>query len=440
MNARFTIPKLRWVIAGLLLVVTLINYTDRMTLSVLIGDVSRELALSTEDYGHIVSLFFVAYAIMYAGSGYVVDRLGTKLGMAVFVFVWSVAQMLHGLATGKWTLAGCRFALGLSEPGSFPAAAKAVREWFPADQRALGVGIFNAGSSLGAALASPIAAYLALNFGWRAAFFFTGAMGLVWLVFWGILYQPPQRNRWLGAKEAAQLQAAGLAAESPAARERVEWRGVLRSRPCLTMILVRFFTDPVIYFVIVWFPAYLQKERGFDLAMIGKYAWVPFIFGDLGYIFGGWFSGWMMRRGWSLPKARKVAMTVGAAFLPVTVLAPLAPNAPLAIAATCSAVFGHAVWVANLLTLPADMFRPSEVGTATGFSGMGGAIGGALANLVTGYIVSRFTFLPLFICAGLMHPLSALLVWWLLPARVFPVEKPAAAGGPVEQRGAGHPA
>jgi len=419
MIPRFTIPRLRWVIAGLLLVVTLINYTDRMTLSVLIGAVSQDLKLGPDDYGQIVSLFFLAYAIMYAVSGYVVDRLGTKLGMALFVCTWSIAQMLHGLAVGKWSLAGCRFGLGLAEPGSFPAAARAIREWFPAEQRALGVGIFNAGSSLGAAIASPLAAYLAINYGWRAAFIFTGALGLIWLVFWAVLYQPPERNRWLGGKEAAELKAAGVTAAAPATTERVDWWGVLRSRPCLTLILVRFLTDPVIYFVIVWFPAYLQKERGFDLAMIGKYAWVPFVFGDIGYIFGGWLSGWLMRAGWSLPKSRKTAMAVGAAFLPVAILAPLAPSAALAIAATSSAVFGHAVWVANLLTLPADIFRRSEVGTATGFSGMGGAIGGALANLATGFIVSRFTYLPLFICAGLMHPLSILLVWRLLPARVF---------------------
>ncbi len=416
---RFTIPKLRWVIAGLLLVVTLINYTDRMTLSVLIGVVSTDLRLGPDDYGQIVSLFFLAYAIMYAVSGYVVDRLGTKLGMALFVGTWSVAQMLHGFATGKWSLAGCRFALGLTEPGSFPAATRAIREWFPPEQRALGVGIFNAGSSLGAAVASPVAAYLALNYGWRAAFFFTGAIGLIWLLFWWVLYQPPHRNRWLGEKEAAELKAAGVTSEAPAAQARVDWWRVLRSRPCVTLILVRFLTDPVIYFVIVWFPAYLQKERGFDLAMIGKYAWVPFVFGDFGYVFGGWLSGRMMRKGWSLARSRKIAMTAGAALLPIAALTPLVPSATLAIAATSIAVFGHAVWVANLLTLPADMFRQSEVGTAAGFSGMGGAIGGALANLVTGFIIARFTYLPIFIWAGVMHPLSLVLLWFMLPARLF---------------------
>ena len=420
MKSRFTIPKLRWVIAGLLLLVTLINYTDRMTLSVLIGEVSKDLELGTADYGRIVSAFFLAYAIMYAVSGYVVDRLGTKVGMAVFVGLWSVAQLLHGLATGKWTLAACRFGLGLAEPGSFPAATRAVREWFSPEQRALGVGIFNAGSSLGAAIASPLAAFLALRYGWRAAFIFTGALGLVWLVFWWILYQPPEDNRWLGEAEARELRAMGVAAApAPHGPPPAHWFAVLRSHPCLALILTRFLTDPVIYFVIAWFPAYLQKERGFDLAMIGKYAWVPFIFGDIGYIFGGWLSGWLMRRGRSLRNSRQLAMTVGAAVMPVAALTPFVPSASLAIAATCVVVFGHAVWVANLLTLPADLFRHNEVGTATGFSGMGGAIAGALANFVTGTIVTHFTFLPIFIWAGVMHPLSLIVLWRLLPDRLF---------------------
>ena len=403
MPTRFTISKVRWVIAGLLLLVTMINYTDRMTLSVLIGDVSRDLSLSQTDYAHIVSLFFVAYAVMYAVSGYVVDRLGTRRGLAVFVFIWSVAQMLHSLATGKWSLAGFRFLLGLTEPGSFPAAVKAIREWFPPEQRAIGVGIFNAGSSLGAAVASPLAASLALRYGWRAAFAFTGATGLVWLVFWLSLYRSPVTTAY----------------EEVEMKPRGDWKKVLLNRPCLTLTLVRFLSDPVIYFVIFWLPAYLQQERGFDLAMIGRYAWIPYVFGDIGYVLGGWISGRLIRAGWSLPKARKTAMLIGASLLPSAIFAPMVPSAALAIAASCVVVLGHAIWVANLLTLPADLFASNEVGTASGFTGMGGSIGGTLASLGTGYIVSRFSYQPVFVWAGLMHPLSMLLVWRLLREQDF---------------------
>ncbi len=425
-NKRFTIPKLRWFIASLLLLVTLINYTDRMTLAVLVGDVRQSLNLSEADYSQITSLFLLAYAIMYAGSGYIVDRLGTRLGMTLFVCAWSVSQMLHGLAGGKWSFAACRFGLGLAEPGSFPAAVKAIGEWFPARQRALGVGIFNTGSSLGAAVATPLVAFLGLHYGWRAAFIFTGALGFIWLITWLTLYQPPQRSRWLSRKEAVELNSAGLfaeATETPAPQKQVNWRGVLASRACLTLILARFLTDPVIYFVIFWLPAYLEKERGFDLAMVGRYAWVPYTFGGVGYILGGWLSGRMIRAGWSVARSRKTAMAVGAVLLPSAILAPLVPSAGMALAAICVVVLGHAIWVTNLLTLPADLFQPGEVGTASGFSGMGGAIGGALANWFTGSVVFHFSYLPIFICAGLLHPLSMLLVWRLLPERVFGQKK-----------------
>jgi ACS family hexuronate transporter-like MFS transporter len=417
-----TIPKLRWVIAALLFLATTINYADRLALSVVSSDLRKEFAMSEQDYSHVITLFLLAYAIMYAGSGYVVDRLGTRWGFAVFIFAWSMAAMLHGLARGKWSLGACRFLLGLGEPGNWPAAAKAVAEWFPPTQRALGVGIFNAGSSTGSALAPPVVAFLTLHFGWRFAFLFTGALGLGWLVLWLGLYQPPHRNRWLRPEEYAALRdhVRPPRETEPATARNLDWRKVMGMRACYTLILARFFTDPVIYFVIFWLPEYLRKERGFDLAMVGKYAWVPFIFGDIGYVLGGWLSGRLMRAGWPLPRARKFVMLLGAVVMPAAILAPGAASAGMAIAAMCFVTFGHAFWVANLQTLPTDLFRGQEIGTAaTGFSGMGGAVGGMLANLGTGYIVQHFSYAPVFLMAGLMHPLSIVLVYWLLPDRYF---------------------
>lgn len=424
MNPRATIPKLAWIIAGLLLAVTLINYTDRLTMSVLVGEIRQSLHLSETDYWQIVSLFFAAYAVMYAVSGCIVDRLGTRLGMALFVGFWSLCQLLHGLAVGKWSFAACRFGLGLAEPGSFPAATKAVGEWFPPRQRALGVGIFNAGSSIGAAVASPLAAVVALNYGWRAAFVFTGALGFLWLVAWLTLYQPPPQNRWLSRTEAEQLKNAGVMAATSAgktslAKKRVNWFGVLTCRAGFMLVVARFLTDPVIYFVVFGLPDYLEKDRGFNLEMVGQYAWVPYAFGGLAYLVGGWLSGRLIRAGWSLAKSRKTAMTVGAALLPIAILAPLVPSAWMAIGAMCVIVVGHSIWVGNLMTLPADLFPPDEVATAAGFSGMGGAIGGALAFWFTGSVISHFSYLPIFIGAGLMHPTAMLLVWWFLPERFF---------------------
>jgi len=396
--------RLRWIIAGMLLVSTMINYTDRLTLSVLVGEVRRDLRLGEADYAQIVSVFLFSYAVMYAVSGYVVDRVGTRRAFGLFACGWSLSQMLHALAVGKWSLAGCRFLLGLTEPGNFPAAVTAIREWFPEERRALGVGIFNAGPPLGAAVASPVAAFLGLRYGWRSAFLFTGGLGLIWVALWLAIYRRPE-----GAP----------APSKPEAGTGVPWQHVICSRPGLVLMLVRFLADPVIYFVIFWLPAYLQKERGFDLAMVGRYAWVPYLFGDIGYIFGGWLSGRLIERGWTLAKARRAAMTLGAALLPAAIAAPLVPTAQAAIAVTCMVVFGHAVWIANLLTLPADLFGENEVGTATGFSGMAGSFGGILANLAIGYIVSRYSFRLVFVVAGVMHPISMTLVYFLLPDRYF---------------------
>jgi ACS family hexuronate transporter-like MFS transporter len=413
-----TLPKVRglkWWIAGMLFLATMINYVDRSALGIVSVDVRREFGLDEQDYSHVVTLFLIAYAIMYAGSGYIVDRLGTKRGFALFIGAWSLAQMAHALTVGKWSLGLARFALGLAEPGNWPAAAKAVAEWFPARDRALGVGIFNAGSSIGSALAPPMVAWLTYQYGWRSAFIATGAMGIVWLVFWWIIYAPPRQNRWLRPEEMPDVQEVAAAPVSA----RPDWKRVIRMRECYTLILGRFFTDPVIYFVIFWMPEYLRKERGFDLAMVGQYAWVPFIFGDIGYMLGGWLSGHLMRRGWTLPRARKFVMLAGACCMPVAILAPQVPEAWMSIAATCFLTFGHAFWVSNIQTLPTDLFRTGEVGTAMGFSGMGGAVGGILANLGTGYVVQHFSYAPVFLMAGLMHPLSAVIVFKLLPDRYF---------------------
>jgi len=415
------IPRLRWIIAALLFLSTMINYADRLALSIVSRDLRTEFHMNEQAYSYVITFFFVAYAIMYAGSGYLVDRLGTRRGFAVFVATWSVAAMLHALVRGTWSLGWARFLLGLSEPGNWPAAAKAVAEWFPPGQRALGVGIFNAGSSLGSAIAPPMVAYLTLRYGWRFAFLFTGSLGVLWLVAWLFLYQPPHRSRLLRAEEYAVIkeQVEPPVDATLAAPSSINWRKVIAMRECYTLILARFFTDPVIYFVIFWLPEYLRKERGFDLKAVGDYAWVPFVVGGGGYIRGGWLSGRLMRSGWALLSARKFVMLLGALVMPASIVAPLVPAAWMAIAATCFVTFGHALFVSNVQTLPTDLFRGHEIGTASGFSGMGGAIGGILANLGTGYIVRHFSYAPIFFLAGLMHPLSIALVYWLLPNRYF---------------------
>jgi ACS family hexuronate transporter-like MFS transporter len=421
------IPRLRWIIAFMLFLATAINYADRQALAVVSDRIRAQFAMTEIDYSRILAGFFLAYAIMYAGSGYIVDRLGTKKSFSLFIGCWSLAAMLHAFATGVWSFGAARFLLGLGEPGNWPAATKAVSEWFAPKQRALGVGIFNAGSSLGSALSPPLVSWLTIRYGWQFAFIGVGAAGLIWLVFWAILYDSPHRSRFLRHSEYLEIKNDVLPPQEarPASAESVDWGRVVRTRAAVALCLARTFTDPVIYFVIFWLPAYLVKERGFDQKMIGKYSWVPFIFGGIAYMLGGWLSGWLMERGWTLPRARKRIMLLGALCLPVAIAAPFAPSAGLAIAAICFITFGHGFWTANLQTMPADLFPGHEVGTVAGFSGMGGAIGGLFANLGTGYIVQKFSYAPIFLVAGLMHPMSMIIVYRMLPDSRFLSSGPA---------------
>jgi ACS family hexuronate transporter-like MFS transporter len=415
------IPKLRWVLAAMLFFATAVNYADRQALAVVSDRIRAQFAMTEIDYSRILAGFFLAYAIMYAGSGYIVDRLGTKKSFSLFIGLWSLAAMLHAFATGVWSFGICRFLLGLGEPGNWPAATKAISEWFAPRQRALGVGIFNAGSSVGSALSPPLISWLTLQYGWQFAFIAVAAVGFVWLAVWWVLYDTPHKNKWLSQKEYDEIKHEIPTEEAVKHEDRpkVEWGRVVRTREARALCLARTFTDPVIYFVIFWLPAYLVKERHFDQKEIGQYSWVPFVFGGIAYMLGGYLSGMLMKRGWALPKARKRIMLLGALCLPVAICAPFAPSAALAIAAICFITFGHGFWTANLQTLPADLFPGHEVGTVAGFSGMGGAIGGMVANLGTGYVVSKFSYAPIFIVAGLMHPMCMMIIFKMLPDSRF---------------------
>ena len=396
--------RARWGIAILLLAVAMINYLDRLTLSVLMPTIRTDLHLADRDYALIVSLFLVAYSLMYAVSGWIVDRCGARASLALFVLVWSSAQTMHAFITGRRSLLVLRFLVGLAEPGSFPAALKAIREWFPVEQRALGMGLMTAGTALGAMISAPFAGIIAIHYGWRAAFFATGAIGLPWTAAWLYLYRLPSSPT-------------ATALVSP--RAAPHWAAVLKSRPCAVIMAMKLLTDPVIYFVNFWLPSYLQKERGFDLGSVAKYAFLPYVFGGVGYLLGGWFSGYLLQRGWSLGRARKTALVIGACYLPMAILAPLAPSGGLAIALICVMVFGHSLFGVTLLTLPADLFEREAVGTASGLMGMSGSIGSIFTTMAIGYVVSLFTYRYIFLVAGLLHIIAVALALILLPNRYF---------------------
>ncbi len=419
-STRFQIPYLRWYICGILFFATTVNYIDRQTLSNLKTHLQEVLHWSESDYGWIVFAFQIAYAGMMLVSGHVIDRLGTRLGYAIAITWWSVAGMATSLARGALSFGVARFFLGAGEAGNFPAAIKAIAEWFPKRERALATGIFNAGTNVGAMVAPPLVVWLTLRWGWQAAFLFTGAMGFVWVILWLLVFRQPAQHPFITPEELRYIQTPepGEAMES---EPKIPFWDILNYRQAWGFVVAKFMTDPIWWFYIFWFPSYLVQVRGFSLQMIGSLAWIPYLVADVGSVVGGWLSGFWIKRGWTVNRARKSAMLVMAFLMPAGIAAVLAPKAWVALALISVAMAAHQGWSANVFTLASDMFPKKDVGSVVGLGGAAGAVGGMIIATVAGYVLQWFhTYVPLFIIASIMHPLAIGLVQLLIP-KIKPV-------------------
>ncbi len=407
----------RWlVIAALLAVITAINYLDRQTLAVLVSEVKKDIAINETQYGRMTSMFLIGYALMYAGGGWLVDRVGARWGYVLIAGGWSLACAAHSLVATAGGLIIARFFLGFAEGGGFPASAKAVSEWFTPKERSFAIGLFNTGSALGSTLAPPLIAWLALTWGWRSAFIAAGVIGLVWAVVWGWLYRPMRECPRVGADEKSRLIAAGVGSAPTAAGGREAWLSLLGLREVWVLMLARFLTGGPWFFMIFWFPKYLGDVWHFDTRQVGWYGWLPYAFAGLGSLFGGAFSSWLMHRGRSLNSARKLSLGFSAALLPAALVIAFAPRfttAPqVAIGFACLAFLGHQFWSVIMHTLTPDLFPSRLVGSAAGLIGMAEAAGSALFAEIVGRILestSRDYTLP-FILTGLLHPLAFLLI------------------------------
>jgi len=380
----------------LVFLATVINYLDRQTLSVVAPVLRDEFRMSNETYGRVLAAFLLAYTVMNGVSGPLIDRLGTRVGYALMMAWWSAAGMLHALARGPLSLGLCRFLLGMGEAGNWPAGVKVVAEWFPPKERALASGIFNSGSAIGALIAPPVVAVIVLRWGWPQAFLAVGATGLVWLAAWWRLYDTPA-----GAPNEALVKPVS---PWPLFRTRFVW----------SFTLSKVFIDPVWYFYIFWFPEYLRRARGFDLAAIGRYAWIPFLAADIGNLAGGWLSGELIRRGVSLDVARKSAVTVFALLMTSAIPAVLAADARLAIAMVAVASFGYTGALANMMAFPADVYPKHVVASVYGLASMGSGFGGMVFAPLTGRVIDRYSYVPVFFAFGLMPLLCAAILWTLL--------------------------
>jgi ACS family hexuronate transporter-like MFS transporter len=390
-----------------------LNYLDRQTLSVLAATIQADLGLSDVAYSHITSTFLMSYTVMYAVAGRLVDALGTRRSFLVFVSAWSVANMLHGLARTALQLSFFRFLLGAAEPANFPAGLKAVSEWFPMRERALAVGIFNAGTAVGGAFAVPVVSFIALRWGWRWAFVGTGSLGFAWVLAWALLYRLPQDHPRLGAAERALILEGGEGGGEPRTSRPVSVRQVLRMRAAWGCILARALTDPISYFLNFWIPKYLQAERGFTLAALGRYGWIPFAALAAGNIFSGAVPRWLISRGWPLDRARKATMLAVSCAMPVLCfLVTRVESQAWALAVVSALFFGHAAW--GNITLPAEVFPRHAVGTVTGLGGALGGLVGVLTQLAIGWVVQNLSFAPIFAAISVAYLVALVLVQLLI--------------------------
>ena len=415
----------RWWIAGLLVLATALNYLDRQTFPVVVGEIRKEFPISNEEFARLNFVFLLAYAIMYAGGGRIMDWLGTRVGYAVMIVWWSAANFLTGTATSLLGLGIFRFLLGVGEGGGFPGSGKAVAEWFPPRERSLAFGIFNTGSAVGAVIAPPLIALLVGTLGWRWVFFITGSFGFVWAVIWLKFYDAPSQSRFVSPAERDFLEASFSNAQAAPANgppAAISWLKLLTYRQVWGLMTAKFFSDAAWYFFIFWLPKYLGDARQLDIKQIGYFAWIPYAFAGVGSLSGGALGGFLLGRGVSLDRSRKIALGIGAALLPATLFIAAAPL-NFAILFFSTAMFAHQFWSANLQTLPADLFPSRVVGSVEGLLGCAGAFGGMLFGLLVGWLVEREGYAPAFLMAGLMHPL-ALLVILVTVRRIAPVPHP----------------
>jgi ACS family hexuronate transporter-like MFS transporter len=406
-------PTLRWRIAVLVSAAIAISYLDRQTLPVAIKAIERDIPVTNQQFSLLQTAFLITYAFMYAAGGRLLDVLGTRLGFTIIMVFWSLACASHGLATSFGLLAASRLLLGAGEGGGFPAATRAVAEWFPVKERSTAMGIMNAGTAVGMVLAPPLIALMLSFASWRSIFFVTGALGLVWTVWWRRDYFPPEEHPRLGEPERAQLQS--VLESGPAREEELGWLQLLRFRETWGIVAAKFLSDAAWYFYLFWLPKYLYDARGFDIKTVGTFAWIPPAAAGIGCLIGGWFSSYLLQRQLPLNRARKLALGASAFMMPLILFVPSVPVG-WAIALFSLAYFGQQSWSTLVMILPADIFPKSAVGAVAGLVGFGGAMGGVVFGQAVGYLLDHgFGYGVVFAIAGSLHVLAFVIICVAIP-------------------------
>jgi ACS family hexuronate transporter-like MFS transporter len=394
--------SVRWRLTMLVFAAIAISYLDRQALPVAVAAIQKDIPLTNTEFGALSSMFLLAYALMYAGGGAVIDWLGTRRGFLLIMICWSLACASHSLATGFWMLAASRFLLGVGEGGGFPAATKVIAEWFPANERSTAMGVVNAGTAVGAVVAPPAIAAIILFGNWRLIFIAFGLVGLAWALWWTRAYPrtPPP---------VAEIET-----------RRVAWPELLTMRPVWGLVSAKFLTDAAWFFYISWLPKYLYDARGFDVKQVGYYAWVPFAASGVGSLLGGWFSSHLLSRGHTANFSRKLALGLSAAVMPGIIFVTHVP-VEWAIVLFSLAFFGQQSWSTLVMIVPTDLFDLRIVASVAGLGGFGGAMGGLLMNLLAGRLLDLgFGYHTVFSIVGMLHVTAFVVILIAIP-RIRPM-------------------
>ncbi len=394
---------MRWRIAVLVSAAIAISYLDRQTLPVAVKAIGKDIALSNQQFSTLQSAFLFAYAFMYAGGGKLADALGTRRGFTVIMIFWSLACASHAMAVSFAMLVMSRFLLGMGEGGGFPAATRAVAEWFPTHERASAMGIINAGTAVGAVIAPPLIAVILSFFNWRWIFVISGAMGLLWTAWWRLSYVSLQQGHDANNSEGGDSAA------------HVRWIDLLRIREVWGMVAAKFLSDAAWYFYLFWLPKYLYDARGFDIKAVGAFAWIPYAAAGVGCLVGGWFSSYLVRREFSLSLARKLALGLSAAVMPLVIFVPYV-KVSWAIVIFSVAYFGQQSWSTLVMVLPTDLLPRRVVGSVAGLVGFGGAMGGIAFGQLVGYLLDHgIGYGVVLTLAGMFHVVAFVVILLAIP-------------------------
>ncbi len=408
------IKNLRWIIVALLFVATGLSFLDRQVLSLAIIKIKGEFGMTDVQYGWINTAFLLSYAIMFTLGGWLIDKFGTRIGMAVSVGLWSLSNMMHGLVQNVWQLGTARFFLGLGEGGAFPGAAKGVTEWFPHQERGLAMGIAIGGAALGAVIAPPLTVYLTALFGWRGTFVATGLIGGLWVLLWLLFYKKPQASKLITERERRFI-IKGMDKTGDGKEKAVPFKVILKTREAWGLILIRFLLDPVFYFIMFWVPKYLSEVRGVSFERIGELFWIPFLALGISNMIGGWASDRLVNAGVSVNKARKTIMALAAGATVFTAMTAFASTVGMAVFFISLFMFAHGFWITNYITITSEVFGKRATSTVVGMAGTAGAVAGLILNPLIGMVIEAHSYLPMWIVSGIMYPMGFAILMITIP-------------------------